>query len=525
MKLFPEVDISGMSRKTLAWLAVLLLALHATLASGDEHAFSRANFGNHALPTWTPLTDFEWNTLESVRSNKSDPDTLLALYLLASGDVRTWQDFAPYKRALDDFLTLNASRLRAQDERTKGKELLAAMHRHFFAGTGDDPETGAYALNQSALTGIFHTQTYNCISSALLYAALASRLGLQPAGVVMPSHAFVQLALSNGERVEVETTSPAGFDVVRDSTFYQGEAAAWFSDRQLVPANFEDYQQRRVVSAVELGLENLVSQHISADRMTYPDRMRLAELKGALQPADYLAQHNRLFYYYSEASYLRGQNDDETFLKLFTHIEPYLQTLEVLARSTEALADREFQTLFLLVQAARAKALIESGEPAAGLRLARHALQTLDLSVREIHVITSDLYQALAAYTVLSISEGRFDEARAAFSGLEADCQSQANCVHAMDRLYAQWAGSFWEEQDWQGAIAIYRDYLSLGLLSENAVNFESNLESAYINLANQAWYDEDHDTALDYLSLCETEIDTAQRCSQRRKEMERAFQ
>src|SRR5690606_22332365 len=154
---------------------ILLVTVHVAWADADERAFSRANFGDNALFIWTPLTDFERGVLDHVHAPEQDPDILLALYLLASGDVRTQEEFAHYRVALEDFLALNAATLRGQDERAIGRELLAAMHRHFFAGVGDDPETGAYELNQSTLTGILRTRTYNCISSALLYAALASR--------------------------------------------------------------------------------------------------------------------------------------------------------------------------------------------------------------------------------------------------------------------------------------------------------------------------------------------------------------
>jgi hypothetical protein len=503
-----------------------VLALQLTLPlAAAEQSFSREYFGAESIPVWTPLTGLERRVLGRLRDGgQVDADTVLALYLIASGDVRTEADLLPYLQTINKFLADITDSLQGLDERDLGQMLLSAMHGNFFAGSTNDQQSSAYKLNQSTLTGIFHTRTYNCISSALLYSTLAQKSGLQVSGVIMTSHAFVQLELGDGEHVEVETTSPTGFDVLHDERFYSTEAAAWFNARLLPQSNYEDYQNRRIVSAVGLGLENLWSQHTSADNMDYQDRMRLAELKGFLQPADFRAQHNRLIYYYREASFLRQHNETATLLKLYRHIEPFLESMDTLARSRDAMADKEFQTVFQLVQATRAKALIESGHGAAGLTLALDTLATLDHTLRDSDVIKSDLYLALSAYVERMISTEQFSEARAVFADLEEDCATEVNCVNTIDRLYAAWANSFWQKQAWQEAAGVYRDYLALELNSPNTASFLENLEAAYLNLANQAWFDEDHDAALGYLDTCERQVGTSRVCSRRREQMQTAY-
>jgi hypothetical protein len=487
-----------------------------------------AHFGTESLPIWTSLTDFERSVIHNISTidatDAADAQTLLALYLIASGDIRTEAEFNTHNQAVDDFLQLSSNQWRGSDERTRGAALLGAMHKHFFRASVDDPEQNGYQLNQSTLSGIFHTQTYNCISSALLYGVLAQRVGLKVSGAIMPSHAFILIELETGDQIEVETTSPVGFDVLRDERFFADEATAWFNARQLVVSNYEDYQQRRFVSAIDLGLENLWSQHTTAENMAYRDRMRLAEIKGHLQPEDYRAQHNRLIYYYREAEYLRQQNDQQTLNRLHQHIEPFMTSMQVLAADEEAMADQDFQTVFKLFQTAQAQSLITNEQHDIGTQLARTILLNLNNELRDADIIRSEAYRALADYVDWLITRQNYQAAREVFEGLEDACSTEAMCINSLDRLYAAWGNDSWDQQDWQAAIAIFHDYQSLGLDSPNAQRFHENLESSYLNLANQAWFDEDRDNARDYLELCQRRIARASRCLTRLEQMRSAF-
>lgn len=505
-------------------LFVITAAYTAHPVFSHERDFDRTRFGYNSVPIWTPLTEFERGVLDNISiARLSDADTLLALYLLASGDVRTESEFRIYQQAITDFFEQMPARWLSADVRSRGAQLLSAMHSHFFLNSAD-PDNSGYALNQSTLSGIFHTQTYNCISSALLYSVLAHHGGLQTSGAIMPSHAFVQITLDTGETIEVETTSPLGFDVIRDERFFADEAITWFSERQLVISNYDDYQNRRFVSAIGLGLENLWSQHTTVENMAYQDRMRLAEIKGYLQPDDFKAQHNRLIYYFREADYFRQQNDEQTLLRLYQHIEPFLQSMPALAQSEAAMADTEFQTVHHLVQATRAQALVASGEHDQGVKLARSILTTLDDDLRNADIIRSDAFSALAAFSDRLVTQNDFQSARAVWTGLEEDCNNAAVCINAIDRIYAEWGSNLWSRQDWFAVASIYHDYQSLGLNSPNASSFADNLESAYLNMANQAWYDEDRDSAVVYLEACHQRLESPARCSARLQEFRSAL-
>jgi hypothetical protein len=529
MEIMADITRSPTSRRywpgLRPWITATIASILLSATVADERDFSRDSFGYNPFPVWTHLTEFELQIINRVNgAQRTDADTLLALYLLASGEVRTEAEFNAHQQTIDEFLRGTSANRPADQERRLGEALLADMHTHFFLSATEDPQASGYELNQSTLTGILNNRIYNCISSALLFSVLAEKSGLRTTGVIMPSHAFVQIELDGGDVIEVETTSPSGFDVIRDENFYTSEASEWFRARQLVVPDYDDYRNRKFVSAIGLGLENLWSQHTTADIMAYPDRMRLAEIKGHLQADDYRAQHNRLIYYYRESDYLRLQNDVSELFRLYAHIESYLSSMETLARGDEALADREFQTVFHLVQATRARALIGNGHIQEGIALARTLLQTLDDTLREAEVIRSDLYLALAAYSEPQIAAGEFVSARAAYDGLEPDCATQTNCITAIDGIYAAWVNSLWQQRDWQGVATLIHDYQKLALESPNRESFNSNLESSYLNMANQSWYDEDRDAAMLYLITCQQRSPATARCTERLLEMRRSL-
>ena len=68
-----------------------------------------------------------------------------------------------------------------------------------------------YIENQTKLTTMFEKGTYNCVSSSILYMALAKAAGLKVIPQKTPSHAFCSVYI-NGEKIDVETTNPFGFN-------------------------------------------------------------------------------------------------------------------------------------------------------------------------------------------------------------------------------------------------------------------------------------------------------------------------
>ena len=68
-----------------------------------------------------------------------------------------------------------------------------------------------YIENQTKLTTMFQNGTYNCVSSSILYMALAKACGLRVVPQKTPSHAFCSVYINN-EKIDVETTNPYGFN-------------------------------------------------------------------------------------------------------------------------------------------------------------------------------------------------------------------------------------------------------------------------------------------------------------------------
>lgn len=84
-----------------------------------------------------------------------------------------------------------------------GEILLEWMHEDYL---------DRYIEHQTRLDVLLDRGTYNCVSSAVFYFILARSRGLPVHGVLATDHAFCRISLQNGEGVDVETTTPYGFD-------------------------------------------------------------------------------------------------------------------------------------------------------------------------------------------------------------------------------------------------------------------------------------------------------------------------
>ena len=92
----------------------------------------------------------------------------------------------------------------------KGAKLLAFLH------DTKGPMAKGYVARQTDLSTVLEQRTFNCVSSATLYALLGRRLGLDVRAIEVPEHAFA--ILYDGTRhADVETTTASGFDPARDA--------------------------------------------------------------------------------------------------------------------------------------------------------------------------------------------------------------------------------------------------------------------------------------------------------------------
>lgn len=499
-------------RNILAGCFLLSLIFIPVGVAQDERQIDRQGWGQNVSPgaasSWSELTSFEVDLIDRLISRQTSysADDLLALYLLASGDVREQTRFSVLHNQVARFVTENQSLREISNPRQRGDHLLRLMHSTFL--------NGDYEADQSALSKLLSTGVYNCISSALLYLVLASHFDLQASGVIMPSHAFVQLSLDGGDVAEVETTSANGFDIVRDPDFFTNEAEAWFSERRLVVPSYTDYEQRRVISAAALGYENMWSQHVSEARMSYADRVRMAELKGLLQADDIQAQHNRLIYYYREADFLQ-HGEEPLYDALLTRIDPYLAHWETaaLAGLPQTTTDTLLPLLFL--QALRAQWLVDNDQVQRGSELARQLILSVPPSPPDMDVVRDVAFQAIAMTLQSFYEQQQFDRLSDVLTGVELQCAQSDRCISAIEQHYGAQARHHWDQRQWSRVIAVYNEFLALGFETGNTLVFRSNLESAYLNNFQQHWFDEEHDAAIAQLEACIIRLPQAASCQE----------
>ena len=195
-----------------------------------------------------------------------------------------------------------------------------------------------------------------------------------------------------------------------------------------------DEEAREILGPFELGLFNMNNQHTAEDRMAYPERMRLAELRSHYQPRDDMAQKSRLAYYYQEFAQLRELGDYTTARRMYDRIAPWLAEME-----ERPYADEELPILLTAVQTQMADTLARTGDPDTGLALARRLLQTRDFP-ETARTIESHLFSVVSGYAVNRAEHADYPGARLAFSALEFQCLRNRVCNSGLAQVYSAWA-------------------------------------------------------------------------------------
>lgn len=476
-------------RAALVIAILLAVALASPCALGKmppEHTQqnnNRADFGRSAYPIWSPLSFFESQTIAERHSAKAgDPDALLALYILASGRY-SLSDYQTIKKLIDGFIkTIKERTDGVLDPWQQGEILNSAMHHGFFRSPkpkeDDDANTppNNYDLDQSTLTGIFKNNQFNCISSSLLYAVLTRHLGLEALGVMLPSHAFIQLNFEEGKTAEVETTSPNGYDQHHDAEFYQRAAASWFNPRGLAPSTYDDYLERELIPLWQLGTRNMLHQHTHPQNMTSIDRGRLAEISAFIDPSYEAAQINRMHYYTTEAVLMAEQQQWPSLVRFFG------QVMEHLAVDTEHFNHNEsLQKSFFWLNliAIDAHAHTQQLEPTL-----QYIRQSINLADNDEHLAQAKNKSIEALNTLLKHFESQqsFNEGLYVISAIAQHSSDHPLFAHSVNRFYNRWARFYWEQKQWGDATATLEDYLIQPYLTEDLKDTHKNLSSAYYN-------------------------------------------
>lgn len=141
---------------------------------------------------------------EYKKGNIKDLETWL---IMASG-VYDQKEIAYYKGLIDKIYNdihnhLKANRMSRYDT---AKFVLEYLHKNVFR---------AYLEKSTDIDQLFDTGYYNCVNSTAIYNIILRRLGFSPKVIQLPDHIFSVVYIDN-YKVEVETTSAKGFDVVRN---------------------------------------------------------------------------------------------------------------------------------------------------------------------------------------------------------------------------------------------------------------------------------------------------------------------
>lgn len=141
---------------------------------------------------------------EDAKDGKFDRFTFADACLIAGGVVDP-RDRQTYR---DKLHNIEADVRKATTGSKSVAEDAARLLRYLHAG----PMSKGYKLEQTDLHVLLDTGEFNCVSSVALYTVMARKLGIDIRAVAIPGHVFSVLAMRD-RKVDVETTSPYGFDV------------------------------------------------------------------------------------------------------------------------------------------------------------------------------------------------------------------------------------------------------------------------------------------------------------------------
>jgi tetratricopeptide (TPR) repeat protein len=237
-----------------------------------------------------------------------DEHTLVRAALVASGATEP-DALARYEAK---FATL-ADQLRHSDHlagppREQARAIFEWMHRHVLYG--------GYQADCSDLTRTLDEAKYNCISSAVLFNALAAACGMEACGVEMPGHAFSVVATPEG-KLEVETTCRKWFEALDDPARQAElvEQATGHRHRTTEPGG-----ERREVSDAELVAVLYYNRGVNLlARKDYAEALAANCRALRLDPASRTARGNLLATVNQWALALAAAGDFERALTILRH--------------------------------------------------------------------------------------------------------------------------------------------------------------------------------------------------------------
>ena len=412
----------------------------------DDPGAVRPGYGNAELHTWYPLTAPELAAVRGLDlAKRGDAHSLLALAILASGDKRDDASYAAYQKRVDDFVAQIRPTVEKADDWHKGYELNRAMHRVFFTGTKHG-DLGSYELEQNRLTGILDRGNYNCISSAMLYAVLARSFDLPVRGVVVPTHAFIELGLPGAKTLEVETTIDTGYDWVHDAKFYDTASAKWAADRGLPAVTLADYKARTILEPYVLMAHGMVDES-GRDQRTDEEVGRLRELANIVDPESEVDAEARVNIYQLEARVLYDKKASRTTAKMF----------DVLGGTVAQLATKWSQSPKVMENVAWlglyfAHALDIVGRSEEAFALADDMLDHIDPAWKTAKSLRDSYLSEIEDRMSAHILKSEFAAARASIDKRLDVCRADDVCASNIVVLYRNWSNAYQRQGDWAAA-------------------------------------------------------------------------
>ena len=483
------------------------------LAEFPGPGMERADFGrNIDPPFWSPLTAPETQALRGRdKAATGDARALLDLAILASGDLREPGEYAAIRARVAEFVLRMRPKLAAEkNPRKRGAKLHSAMHAAFFPdrrGREDGTFGSGYDWGQSRLTGIFAEGRYNCVSSAVLFLVLAREFGMDAKGVVLPSHAFAQLTLPDGAIVEIETTSPDGYGSVHDKAFYRKQARGWFTSRGLPASTYRDYQDRKIVTPLELVAFNMANQHTGSDRMALKDRRRLFEARAWIDPGSRDAHSNRIAFLSAEYKALSGHGDWKSLERMYRLLA---DSLPPLRRACDA--DAELANHIAWQPFWHGNTLHHLGRNEEAFPRIDSSLAWLRPDASEGAMLKSNNASLLILITRDMAGRGGFAQAEAGLLRYPALLRDNAELRSQMTWINQEHAQQAWKRKDWQAAADLFAKSLRYSP-EEYRKPIRENLAAAYFNMAVTYRNSGQDFKARAVLKKCRSEVPDVPKC------------
>ena len=494
---------------------------HILLYASILFIYGSALFAASDLPIWSQITAFESQALHQIHAAKrGSPEALLKLFLLASGDVRTNNQYLKIKSRLNQFfLNLPADTFNGKSEWEKGYILNKKMHQILFRENELD-KSSHYHADQSQLSKIFSTTQYNCISSSLLYLYLAKKINLDVDAVLLPTHSFVQLNLSNGKNIEIETTSSNGFDWIHDRKFYHNLSKNWFSKRGLQPSTYEDYLRRTIIKPSRLAAVNMMTQHTFPERMKFYDRLRLLEFSILIAPeeTDNLLS---LLYAYNNLYIQLHENKDTFELKnLYDQSYDHIKSLITKYRYNSKISKA---SQGYLTQAAYSYLKVGELEKSRsiflfGLNSAREKIKNDEKLNQNYLAIFSGL---LKGY----LRNGQTNIGNRVINSVNQKINLATGWEKVILWYFSKRMEAYWNKEEWQKITKLYDSFKRFNINLSNAEQFKLNVQSAYLNYALKYERVGNWRKATKIILTCRHKIKNAQKCSQRLTKLQQQHQ